>query len=270
MWAADNKITDIHPKELLNSKNCRVMTFDNKYDVLEFLKKNKPISNSVSYTEEFNTNLKEYKPNDELVEQIRTEVLNNLIKRGIITGTVYEGFKYCMDGEIIDYAALATGNPNCMMTPIKKYDKWFYELYINMSIPGSVDESSIESGAIRLIETIKALEQRNIEIKVNVIDYSGNLYNNEELKDLLVVIPLISHMEHKDYKNLMPFILGSFLRGPLFTIARNSIENKENVDSGMGQAVTLGNTVNLWKLHEDSEIDLATRILNDLGMPHGV
>ena len=266
MWQADRKVRDIHPKDLLNSKKCRVMEFDNKFDVLEFLKKNKAVDSSISYTEEFFENIKSYTPDETKVEQIRKNVLNNLIKRGIITGTIYEGYKYCIDGEIIDYAALASGNPNCMMSPIKKYDKWFYELYINMSIPGSVSENVIEEGAIRLIETIKALEQRDIEIKINIVDYSGHLYNNEDLKDLLVIIPLINHLDHKDYTNLMPFILGSFLRGPLFTIARNSIKNKENVDSGMGQAITLKNTVNLWKLKEDSEIDLANRIINDLGI----
>ena len=270
MTILDNKILDIHPKDLLLKNNTRVMSFDNKYDVLEFLKKNDPVKNSEEHTEIFYGNISSYIPDTDKVEKIKAEVLNNLIKRGIITGTIYEGYKYQIEGEIVDYAQLATGNPMCMMTPIKKYDKWFYELYINMSVPGSVDESCIEQGAIRLIETIKALEQRNIEIKINVVDYSGNLYNDEELEHLLVIIPLINHTEHKDYKNLMPFILGSFLRGPLFTIARNSIDNKNNVDSGMGLAMKLNNTVNLWDLDTNSEIELAERIMNDLGINHEV
>ena len=270
MQTLDDKIIDIHPTSLLFKDNTRVMSFDNKFDVLEFLKKNKATSGSVEHTENFYNNLKDYSPDNTKVEQIKKEVLNNLIKRGIITGTIYEGYKYHIEGEIVDYAQLATGNPMCMMTPIKKYDKWFYELYINMSIPGSVSECDIEDGAIRLIETIKALEERKIEIKINVVDYSGNLYNDEILKDLLVIIPLINHLEHKDYKNIMPFILGSFLRGPLFTIARNSIKNKDNVDNDMGKAIKLKNAVNLWELRKDDEIDLATRILNDLGIQHEV
>ncbi len=263
MTKRENIIQDIHPKDLLHSESCNVMNFDNKFDLLEFLKKNEPIKESIVHTDTFYKDLESYTPNTELVEKIRNEVLNNLIKRGIITGTIYEGYKYAVEGEIIDYAQLATGNPNCMMTPIKKYDKWFYELYINMSIPGSVNESKIEEGAIRLIETINALEERNIEIKVNVVDYSGNLYNNEELTDLLVIIPLMSHLEHKSYDKLMPFILGSFLRGPLFTIARNSIENKNNVDDGMGKAIKLKNTVNLWEIRE---AELARGILVELGL----
>ena len=271
MQTLDNKILDIHPQSLLvdNSKT-RVMTFDNKFDLLSFLKKQTPIKNSVEYTKTFMENLKEYKQDTELVDKIKKEVLNNLIKRGIVTGAVYEGYKYSINGDIIDYAALASGDPVCMMEPIKKYDKWFYELYINMSVPGSVDGDNIIKGAIRLIETIKALESRDIEIKINIIDYSSGVYNNEPISDLLVIIPLISHLEHKDYNNIMPFITDAFLRGPLFTIARNSIDNTENVDSGMGSALCLTNAVNLWKLKEDDEIDLAIRILDDLGIPHEV
>jgi hypothetical protein len=61
----------------------------------------------------------------------------------------------------------------------------------------------------------------------------------------------------------MPYIHDSFLRGPLFTIARNSIENKENVSSGMGNALKLDNAVNLWQL---DEVKLAEKILGDLDL----
>ena len=263
MVTRDNILSDIHPSNLKFEGNTRIMEFDNKYDVLEFLKKNEAAGSSIGHTEKFHKDLIDCKVDKTEVEKVKNEVLNNLIKRGIITGTVYEGYKYSVEGEIIDHAMLASGNPNCMMTPLKKYDKWFYELYINMSIPGSVDESSIKHGAIKLIETIKALEELNIEIKVNIVDYSGSLYYSEDVQHLLVVIPLISHLDFKDYKNLMPFIQGSFLRGPLFTIARNSIDKKENVDSSMGRAIKLKNSVNLWDLNE---VVLAERILGDLDL----
>ena len=256
-------LNKLHPKTLLIRPSTVVMDFDNKYDLLNFIKNHNAIEKSIEHTATFYKDLKNPDIDQTQVNMIKNQVMNNLIKRGIITGAVYEGYKYAVDGEIIDHAALASGNPECMKTPIKKYDKWFYELYINMSIPGSVEEEDIKEGAIRLIETIKALEECHIEIKVNVIDYSEYLYNDEEVKDLLVIIPLISHLEHKDYKNLLPFITGSFLRGPLFTIARNSIDNKDNVDSGMGRAKRLEKAVNLWNL---DEVELAERILGDLDL----
>jgi len=258
-------LTDIHPRDLMYDEDCLVMEFDNKYDLLEFVKKHTAIKKSIKHTEIFLANIKNYIVNEDKVEEIRNNVMNNLIKRGIITGIIYEGYKYALNGEIIDYAQLATGNPNCMMTPVKKYDKWFYELYINMSIPGHVSENNIEEGAIRLIETIRALEELNIEIKVNIVDYSRDLYfkNDDAYNDLLIVIPLLSHTEFKDYTKLMPFILGSFLRGPLFTIARNSIEDEAAINSDMGNAVKLKNTVNLWEL---DEVELARGILVDLGL----
>jgi hypothetical protein len=258
-----NVINKIHPEAFKISSRLNVIEFDNKFDVLEFLKNNPAIDRSIEHTRIFNDNLQNYTPDNDQVEKIKNEVLNNLVKRGIITGTVYEGFKYHVDGEIIDHAALAAGDPNCMKTPIKKYDKHFYELYINMSVPGSVSGEVMTEGAIRLIETIKALEERDIEIKVNVTDYSKELYYDEDLDDLLVIIPLMSHLDHKDYRNLMPYIHDSFLRGPLFTIARNSIDNKSHVKSSMGTAYRLNNAVNLWNL---DEVQLAEKILGDLDL----
>lgn len=266
MIKLDNKIRDIHPESLLPKKKCKVIEFDNKHDLLVFLEKHEAIKDSIDHTKDFYSALHSYKPNEELVKKIKHDVLNNLLKRGIITGSIYEGFKYEKEGEIIDYAKLASGDPMCMMVPIKKYDKYFYELYINMSIPGRIPEEEIEKGAIRLVETIKALEELDIEIKINVIDYSERLYYDEDINDLLVIIPLLSHLEHKEYSLLMPFIIGAFLRGPLFTIARNSIDNIEHINNSMGYAYCLENAINLWQLKEDSEVALVNRILNDLGI----
>lgn len=265
MLSLNNKLRQIHPQDFLG-KSCKVIEFDNKFDLLEFLKKNPAEAESIGYTKKFYDDLKSYTPNETDVTRIKKEVLNNLLKRGIITGSVYEGFKYSYEGEIIDYAKLASGDPMCHMQPIKVYDKWFYELYVNMSIPATVDEDVITLGAIRLIETIKALESIDIEIKINVIDYSKNLYYDEDVDDLLVIIPLISHLEHKNYKNIMPYITANFLRGPSFTISRNSVENKDNITPSLGQAYVLPNAVNLWELKEDSEIELATRIMKELGI----
>jgi len=257
-------IDKLHPKALLPFSKTHVIEFDNKFDLLGFLKKHSSTSNLNDYMKTFYKNLENYEPNHELVTKIKNQVLNNLLKRGIITGAIYEGFTYEVEGEIIDHAMLASGNPACMMKPVKIYDKYFYELYINMSVPGTVSDEEMETGAIKLIETIKALEARDIEIKINIVDYSKNLYINEkDIEHLLLVIPLVSHLEHKDYANIMPFILSSFLRGPSFMISRNSIDNPENVKNSMGSAYKLKNTVNLWDL---DEVELAERILGDLDL----
>ena len=114
-------IDDIHPKSLL-VPNTVVQSFDNKEEFQYYLKNNPHPNYS---TLQFFKNVEQYDVDEKQVELIRNTVRNNLIKRGIITGTIYEGYKYDVGGEIIDYAELATGNPKCFRTPIRMYDKWF-------------------------------------------------------------------------------------------------------------------------------------------------
>ena len=251
-------LTDIHPRSLLDSSNTFVHEFDNKYDFVQFLDAH-PMDKYAEDVRTFKKEIKELEMDPSMIEKVSNTVRNNLIKRGIITGTVYEGYKYDVDGDIIDYAELATGNPRCMMKPLKKYDKYFYELYINMSIPWSVDASDIEEGAIRLIETIKALEELNIEIKLNVVLFSRGMYTNGT--NYLFIMHLANHLEFKDYRLILPYINGNFLRGPLFNTMYK--QGMGSVDDGLGQATKLKNSVNLWEL---DEVALAERVLLDLDM----
>jgi hypothetical protein len=129
-----------------------------------------------------------------------------------------------------------------------------------MSIPYYVSEEEILEGAIRLAETIKALEELHIEIKVNIVLYSKGMYENGE--NYLFICPLLSHLEYKDHKVLLPYTDGEFLRSALFTVMRNSGNTKDD----LGEATKLKNTVNLWELESDSEVELAERIIGELGI----
>jgi len=248
-------LTDIHPRSLLYMSNTVVEEFSSKDDLMEFLKKNELKKYDLT---KFKDNVKEYKMDKKSTELVVNNVRNNLIKRGIVTGTIYEGYKYDIEGDIIDYAELATGNPACMMKPIKKYDKYFYELYVNMSIPWSVDEKKIIEGAIKLAETIKCLEELNVEIKVNIVLYSENMFNDR--RNYLFVMPLVSHLEYKDHQVLLPYMDGEFLRKVLFT----TMHSHDGVDTNsLGRAVKLKNSVNLWELNE---VELAEKIIGELGL----
>jgi len=247
-------VRDIHPKSLLYRNNTVVEEFDNREDLIEYLKANP----STKYdTSKFFENIKNYELDEKSTSLVINNVRNNLIKRGIVTGTIYEGYKYDIEGDIIDYAELATGNPACMMKPVKKYDKYFYELYINMSIPYQIKEEEIIEGAIRLAETIKALEELHIEIKVNIVLYSQGMFNNND--NYLFIMPLLSHLEYKDHKLLLPYIDGEFLRKVLFTV----MTNNGNTSYGLGNATKLDNTVSLWDLNE---IELCEKIIGELGI----
>jgi len=245
-------MSDIHPKSLLYMDNTVIQEFDSREDLIEYLKENKHPKYDLT---KFMKNVKYYEIEEKKVDEVRNNVRNNLIKRGIVSGTIYEGYKYDFEGEIIDYAELSTGNPKCMMKPIKKYDKYFYELYVNMSIPYTISEREIQEGAIRLAETIKALEELHIEIKVNIVLYSQKMYINGE--NYLFICPLVSHLEYKDHQVLLPYMDGEFLRQALFTIMSNS----GNTVGTLGNATKLKNSVNLWEL---DEVELAERIIGEL------
>ncbi len=252
----NNILKDIHPQDIKFSDNIVIQEFDNKFEYMYTLKEEGKYKQKVI---NFFDQVKNGANIDEkLIEQIRNQVRNSLIKRGIITGTLYEGYKYDVDGLIVDYAELASGNPECMMKPLKKYDKWFYELYINMSIPWNVEENDINSGAIRLIETIKALEELNVEIKVNVMMAARGMYTSG--RDYIAIIPICNHLEFKDYNLLYPFVTGEFLRGPMFQTMRSG----ESVTYNLGYPVKFENALNLWEITEGYEVELAERVLNDI------
>lgn len=259
-----NKYTEIleehHPKSLNPDNNCLIVQYDNKQqfilDAYSMDQNNSQVSTfikSIKNTPELDNNL---------VELIRNNVRNNLLKKGIITGEIYEGYKYEVDGLILDLAELATGNAHCFMNPIKKYNKYFYELYVNMSIPGHVSGKDITEGLIRLIETIKALEELNLEIKINVVDYGIGVVDKNKMntnkRDILIIVPICSHTEYKDYNLLYPFFSEAMERGPLFQIAYR-FNNTKNA----GKVKKLNNVVNIWKLNE---VELSERAIATSGL----
>ena len=250
-----NILRDLYPKSMKFNNKVQIQEFDNRFQFLYTM------STKGDYGDKVSSFLEKVKNGSTVdtskVEEIRNTVRNNLIKRGIISGSVYEGFKYDVEGLIIDYAELASGNPECMLKPLKKYDKYFYELYINMSIPWNVSEHKIDDGAIRLIETIKALEELNIEMKINVVMASQGMY--QDGNSYLFILPICSHLDFKDYDLLYPYMNGEFLRGPLF----QTMHSGKPVNGSLGSAVKIENTVNLWEIDETA---LAQRVLNDLDM----
>lgn len=249
-------LDDIHPKSMKFTEKMIIQTFNNKHEYIASLKVEGEHGDSVK---EFKKLISHGVDIDEQhVDKIKTQVRNSLIKRGLITGTVYEGFKYDVEGIIVDYAELASGNPECMLKPVKKYDKWFYELYINMSIPWNVDTQDIKDGAIRAIETIRALEELNIEMKINIVISSDRMYRDGD--SYLMIIPICNHLEFKDYNLLYPFMTGEFLRGPMF----QTMKSGKAVNGSLGYAFKMDNTLNLWELKEDSVVALADRIVNDV------
>ena len=248
-----------HPKSLNPDNKAWIIQYDNKQEFLVDCRTMPQEEHTKTFLESIGTLPK---LDTAQIELIKNEVRNKLLKKGIISGEIYEGYTYDVDGLILDVAEFATGNSNCFMTPVKKYDKFFYELYVNMSLPGHVSTEAIQEGLIRLIETIKLLESRNLEIKINVIDYGTNVVDRNiidtDKSDVLIIIPLCNHTEHKSYELLYPYFSESMERGPFFQLAFAL-----NDEQDAGGANKLENAVNLWEL---DEVALSERAIATSGL----
>jgi len=171
------------------------------------------------------------------------EIRNNLVRRGIITGTIFEGYKYSIDGTIVDYSELAKGNPRHKLKPIRKYDKFFYEAYVSLSVPSDVSIEEINNNAIKMAVAIKLLKELDIEVKVNLFMHSTELAKDT---DYMFICPLYSHNEQVSIKELIAYTSGDMLRTFLF----HRMRKIPNVYGHLGSPTKLDNTISLWEFDE--------------------
>ena len=147
-------LRNIHPKSFVTPKTL-IVEFDNKQNFIHWVMQlNLDNTRTDKYVEKFLDDM-HTTPSFEGVEDIKNAVRNNLIKRKLIPENIYAGFRYEVDGLILDPTEVALGNPECYLAPVIVGTKYFYELYVNMSVPGNVTNVEIQNSAIKLIETIK-------------------------------------------------------------------------------------------------------------------
>lgn len=200
-------------------------------------------------------------------KDVRKAVLNSAVKMGINAGSVlYDTYKYSLSGTVIDPARLAQGNPECYLVPENSKMTIFYELFVNISIPGHVDDDTINRQAEKLVSALSMLEEVSnyrIQYKVTLIDISANWLNDSH-NDMMVSIPVYSHNDNKDKRLLKTFFSASCLRGTLF-MHQDAVAKELNDETayGRGQAVNLNAEDNVISLWEFDERDLFSRVVND-------
>lgn len=249
----------IHPKSFVKAKTL-IVEFDNKLSFVHWVMGLQLGGNTTdNFVKKFLASVVKT-PELEGIENIKNNVRNNLIKRRLISENIYSGYTYELDGVMLDPSEVVLGNPKCYLAPVLVDTKYFYELYVNMSIAAMVSADTIQTNVIKLIETIKLLESRNIQIKVNIIDYGADVVTNDgDYKDILIIVPICSHTDFKSYKTLYPFFSEAMERGPLFKVA-----HLYNDSDCVGNAETLDSAINLWRL---DEVKLAERVIRDVGIP---
>lgn len=198
-------------------------------DALEYLKKGKTHLDS------------------EKAVQIRELVRENLHKRGLLTEEVYEAFKYSEEGTQvdIDIGKFAAGEPDCVITPVRQYVSYFYELFINISYPHYIDNSQIQKSCMKLLSTIEELERKKIFIKITLVFPCVNPAYD---KNLFLSIPLFSHKEYKTVEKMSSVINDRLLRKFIFAILEdvygNDLYDEYGTASDLPKTMNIGSTFN--------------------------
>jgi len=258
---------DILPKkwkEELNTDKLHNVMFRNLQHFKNYVSKVTQKENmkcGVSYSEALDDLLKEKSQySAQEYESIRNLVRQNLLKRGLITSDVYERYKYNYEGQVIDVSELATGNPECVLTPAYEYKNHFYELYISISYPWRVSDETVRNNAIKLLATIEELERQHIFIKVTLVfgDHHANYKD-----DLLVTIPLFSYKDFKSIETMSAVVNERQLRKYMFALLEDVYGNE--LSSSYGIALDMTTVINIG--NDLNEIDLFTSIVDQVVTP---
>jgi hypothetical protein len=170
-------------------------------------------------------------------ESIRNLVRSNLHKRGLITEDVYEAYRYTVDGVDvgIDVGKYAAGEADCVISPSRQYIDFFYELFINVSYPYHISNSTIRTNCAKLLATIEELERQHIFIKIAMILPINHPSNNGS--NFFADVPLFSHKDPKVIGTMSSIVNDRLLRKFFFAILENYYG--EDLSPGYGTAVTM-------------------------------
>lgn len=260
----ESKLLDIHPKEWrkkLNLDNTLIYQYRN----LEHFKFHcKDISNDVfKGSAPYSKALNDLLNNKGIIDQAEYETIKNkvkasLLKRGLISESIYESYKYDVEGDIVDVAKVIAEDPMCCLVPNQTYKNYFYEMYINVTLPWTISHKEIKESVAKILATIQLLEQEHIYIKVNLVAYSKRMtYNSYLKKDFLVIVPIFSHKDHKTIESMSAVLNERTSRKFMFAIKEEYYG--KHINSGYGKPITLPNCIPCYGIKED---ELASDIIN--------
>lgn len=196
-------------------------------------------------------------------EIIKNRVKNNLLKRGLISDTIYESYSYQTEGNgTVDMAKLAAQDPACILVPNKTYKKFFYELYISISYPHHVSNETIMQNMAKILATIQLLEQENYFCKITLVMPNEGCKNGSGNSNYLGLIPLFSHTDHKTIEYMSSVLNDRLLRKFFFAIWEDLYDS--SLVHGYGHAIELPNTI---RPVDIDECDLASSIIDQVIVP---
>lgn len=170
---------------------------------------------------------------------IKQEVQSVLYKRGLLSETVYEGYEYDVEGDIVDIAKYLEGNPECMLKPKKAYDNHFYELYVSMAYLSDVRDKDVMKGLAQLLATVQLLEKEHIYIKITVVACSSDLIYGKNTQ--IILLPLFSYKDEKTIEEMASVLNDRFFRTYCFAIKEHIY--KDELYDGYGVTIDLAKTI---------------------------
>ncbi len=175
---------------------------------------------------------------------IKDKVKMVLLKRGLISDTIYKSYEYTTTGNgVIDVARFASGLPDCILTPTDPEQQFFYEIYVSISYDWTVDNSTVQANLSKLLATLELLENERYFCKVNIVFPDSRCNNGKGNPNLLVVIPIFSHRDFKSIETMSAVINQYSLRKFCFGLLETKYQ--DNLASGYGKPVSLPYTINL-------------------------
>jgi hypothetical protein len=199
-------------------------------------------------------------------ESIRNLVRKNLLKRGLITGEVYEDFRYTNDGTQvgIDVGKYAAGESDCVISPSRQYIDFFYELYINVSYSYGVSNKNVRKNVAKLLATVEELERQHVFIKITVVLPIDNIKRNTETGEtnkFFSSIPVFSHKDFKSVDTMSAVVNERLLRKFYFAVLEELYGS--NLSGNYGYVATLKNSMSIGDNFD--EVALFNNIKNSVG-----
>lgn len=258
-----SRILDIHPKEwseILTPDSTSVYQYRNLLHFKNHVKQltqRKDNNCGVSYAVALKELLIDKPQMTEGDYQIiKNKVKESLLKRGLITEDVYESYTYEVEGEIWDVSKVIAEDPACFLVPNKKYTSYFYELYISVSYPYTIRNSTIVENMAKILATVELLEREHIYCKINLV-LPIRECSNKGKPNYLAIIPLFSHKDTKSIDTMSAVLNDRLLRKFFFAILEDTYGS--DLADGYGRPVDFPYAI---KPVDLNEVDLAQSIID--------
>jgi len=242
-------LPDIHPQSWLEKLPTKDTVIFNYRNLLHFKSHVKTITqkDSSSCGISYSIALKQLLTDTPTITEGEYEIIKNrvkqsLLKRGLISESVYESYHYDVEGELWDVAKVIAEDPACFLVPTEKYISYFYELYISISYPHYVSNSTIKDNMAKILATVELLEREHIYCKITLV-FPDQSCSSGDKKNFLATIPLFSHRDTKSITTMSAVLNDRLLRKFFFAVLEDTFG--KTLNSNYGIAITVPDVINV-------------------------